>query len=197
MPNAEERAPIGEIVDNLEAATDRDCVRLGALVAQVGDRSFLPVLMVPALLVVSPLSGIPLFSTACGLTIAFVAAQMVAGRRHLWLPGLLMRLRIDGKRARAALSRVHRLAHWLDAHSRARLRPLLRAPVRKVAELLCMLCGLAMPFLEIVPLSSSLLGVAVLFFATALMVRDGMFALAGLAAMALAAAVPALVLSAA
>jgi len=40
-----------------------------------------------------------------------------------------------------------------------------------------------MPFLEIVPFSSSVLGAAVLLFATSLLIHDGLFALFGMAAM--------------
>ena len=49
--------------------------------AQFGESSFLPALMVPSLLVVSPLSGIPLFSSVCGLTIAF--SRMYLGAHWL------------------------------------------------------------------------------------------------------------------
>jgi hypothetical protein len=38
-----------------------------------------------------------------------------------------------------------------------------------------------MPFLEVVPFSSSILGFAVLLMATGLLARDGLFALLGLA----------------
>jgi hypothetical protein len=47
-----------------------------------------------------------------------------------------------------------------------------------------------MPFLELVPFSSSILGVAVVLFATALLTRDGLFAVGATAIMGLAALVP-------
>ena len=46
----------------------------------------MPPLMLPALLVVSPLSSIPLFSSACGLIIALISVQMVLHQHKLWLP---------------------------------------------------------------------------------------------------------------
>jgi hypothetical protein len=141
--------------------------------------------MVPALLVVSPLSGIPLFSSICGLTIAVIAAQMVwPGRDCLWLPGKLTRRHVSGERAREGVARLARVARWLDGHARARWRVLVHRPGRKVVEAACLVSGLAMPFLEVVPFFSSVLGFAVLLMATGLLTKDGLFALAGLVVMA-------------
>lgn len=182
--------PVGGIVDRLEAATLRDRLSVRVLVEEFGSSSFLPALMVPALLVVSPLSGIPLFSTVCGLTIAFISAQMLIRRRHLWLPAPLMRMGIDPQRARAALKKLRRPSAWLDRNSRTRMRLLTSAPARGALQLLCLVCGLAMPFLELVPFSSSLLGGAVVLIATALLARDGLFALVGGMAVIGAACIP-------
>ena len=43
------------------------------------------------------------------------------------------------------------------------------------------LCGAVMPFLEVFPLTSSFLGLAVVMFSTAFLTRDGLFVLLGLA----------------
>lgn len=170
---------VERVVTRLEELTGQDRVSVREILEAFGTRSFLPVLMVPALLVLSPLSGIPLMSTACGLTIAAIAGQMVAGRDHLWLPEVVTRRSFEGNQAQRAVRRLHGLAAWLDRHARGRLDPLLRWPGRKTIQSLCMLCGVAMPFLELVPFSSSILGGAVLLLATALLTRDGLFALMG------------------
>ena len=64
-------------------------------------------------------------------------------------------------------------------HTRQRFRVLTVPPFRQWLYLLCFLCGAAMPFLELVPFSSSLLGTAVVIMATALLARDGLLALLG------------------
>ena len=182
--------PVGEIVDRLDAVVERDDVMLRDLFEEFGESSFLPALLVPALMVVSPLSGIPLFSSVCGLTIAFIYGQMLLSRKHLWLPDALMNLKIDGPKARKAVRKMRGVGNWIDKHSKHRLGVFMTAPMRKWLQLLCMLCGLAMPFLEIVPFSSSLLGSAVTLLATAMLARDGLFALLGSIAIATAALVP-------
>mgnify|MGYP006273390185 FL=1 len=188
--------PVEDIVARLDdTAQGRERVTLGDVVEAFGRRSFLPMLMVPALLVLSPLSGIPLFSSVCGLTIALIAAQMLwPGRDHLWLPDRLMRQNISGARARKSVAQLGKLARRLDGLSRDRLRWFVgHRPGRTLLEACCFVAGAAMPVFEIVPFTSSILGFAVLLMATALLTRDGIFALAGLVVIVLAPTVPLLV----
>lgn len=189
MSDPAQTTSVNQIVDRLARLADQDRVAVAKIIEVFGTQSFLPVLMVPALLVVSPLSGIPLFSSLCGITIAAISLQMVAGREHLWLPQFVVKRSLEGKRAREAIDKLHGVASWLDNHSRDRFQPLLRWPGRKLIQTLCLFCGAAMPFLEIVPFSSSILGTAVLLFATSLLLKDGIFAVFGLVAMSSAAAV--------
>jgi hypothetical protein len=50
----------------------------------------------------------------------------------------------------------------------------------------CLLCGLAMPFLEVVPFSATSLAVVVSILASALLVRDGLLVAFGLSGLGLA-----------
>lgn len=186
--------PVRDVVTRLEEIAAAERLTLRELLEAFGPASFVPALMVPALLVVSPLSGIPFFSSLCGMIIALIALQMVLAREHLWLPEILMRRRIRGARLRRAMSRIHRVAGWIDGNSRDRLRLLAIPPGVKLPQLLAMLCGLAMPFLELVPFSSSILGTAVLLFAVSFLSRDGLYVIAGACAMGIAALVPFFVL---
>lgn len=192
-PGTASDRPVGEIVDRLQEAAEGARVSLRDMVESFGESSFIPALMVPALLVVSPLSGIPLFSTFCGLLIAFISGQMLISRRHLWLPDFLMERNFDGAKARKGLGKLRGVGDWLDRTARSRLRVMTAGPMRKLLQAVCLLCGLAMPFLELVPFSSSILGLTVLCFATALLVRDGLFATIGCVTLAAAVLVPLMV----
>lgn len=188
--------PVRDVVDRLTAHADKPEVTVRDMIAGFGQTSFLPVMMAAALLVVSPLSGIPLFSSVCGLSIAFVASQMFMGRDHLWLPKFVMNQKVSGTRLCGALRRITRGADWLDERAKRRMLFMVRGPMRKGLEFMCILCGGAMPFLELVPFSSSILGLAVLLISTALLTRDGLFAATAAALMAAAAMVPVTVVSA-
>lgn len=182
--------PLSAVVDRLERLAHTDHVRIGDLIAAFGATSFVPALMIPAILVVSPLSGIPLFSSICGLTIALISAQMLAQRGHLWLPGFLKNRTVPGQRLAKALDRIGRPVAWIDRHSAARLRLLFHRPLRVIPYLMAMTSGLAMPFLELVPFSSSILGTAVLFISVGLLAADGLFVVFAGVIMAIAAMIP-------
>jgi hypothetical protein len=182
--------PVTAIIDRLEDTTTRDQVTLRCMIEAFGKSSFTTAMCVPALLVTSPLSGIPLFSSACGILIASIAAQMLVGRDHLWLPAFVMNRSVGNDKMLAALRRLHRVGERIDAMTRPRLRPLMTRPFRKLYQALCVFCGVLMIFLEIVPFSSSILGMATILFATAIIVRDGVLACLGVAIMCLGASLP-------
>lgn len=183
-------ATVLNVVEKLDQLTDRQVVSVDDILDAFGRSAFLPTMMVPALLVVSPLSGIPFFSSICGLTIALIASQLLIQRQRLWLPGFIRRRRITGARLHRGADRLRGVAAWIDRHSRDRVKALVSRKFLPVIFLACMVSGLSMPFLEVMPFSSSILGMAVLCFTTAVIAADGLFAVMGFAFMTLAAGIP-------
>ncbi|MEM1386108.1 MAG: exopolysaccharide biosynthesis protein [Pseudomonadota bacterium] len=173
------RTPVSDIVDRIHEAAQVDVVSIGDIVEALGRASFVPIMLAPALIVFSPLSGIPFLPSICGITIALVAAQLLARREYLWLPGWIMRRQMKGAKLANAASWLRRPAAFLDRHSRPRLGILVMPPFTWVSEVLCVLAGLTMPFLELLPLTSSILGAAVTLFSLSLLVRDGLVAALG------------------
>ena len=171
---------MAEVVEDIRnAAKGDDKTTLGEVLRALEHASFVPVLLAPALIVVTPLSGIPFFSSFCGLVIALVAGQMFFGRSSLWIPRFLDQRTIPSKRLRDATDSLRKPARWIDKRTKARLQFLVSPPFDRITHFLCMLCGLVMPMLELVPFSSSILGAAVTMMALTLLLRDGLFALIG------------------
>jgi hypothetical protein len=151
------------------------------------DPSVQPVLLLlPALILVTPLSGIPGLSSLGGLTIALVALQMLLGRSNIWLPDFILRRHLPTARLEWSLDRLDRFAAFIDRRSVARAEWLLAFPGRELVLTSCLLCGLAMPFLEVVPFSATSLAVVVSILASALLVRDGLLVAFGLSGLGLA-----------
>lgn len=187
---------VRHVVAQLEMRSCGDSVSLHDLIETGGTASFVPALMVPALLVVSPLSGVPLFSTLSGIAIALISVQMLWQRDRPALPAFLARRKIPARRLRGAFGPMRKAADFLDRHTRAdRLRRLVGRRGRVLPQTLCVVAGATMPVLELVPFASSILGAAVLCFAVALLTRDGLFAVFGMTIMAAAALVPFVVLN--
>jgi hypothetical protein len=179
-PEDSDEPTLTAIVERTISLADDRQVTVDRVVGSVEKTGFAALMLVPAIAVVTPLSGIPLFSSFCGVTITLIAAQWLLGRDHIWLPGWLRRRGLDGGTVRTAMAKIKPLALWLDNHSKRRARFLFRGPLRQLLPLVCLLFGTLMPVLELVPFSSSFLGAAVCLIAFSLMTRDGLYALAAL-----------------
>lgn len=169
-----------EIVDRVLAACDGEVVTLGEIVASVGRGGFAAMLLVPAIAVATPLSGIPLFSALMGAVIALVSAQMLLRRRSLWLPRWMTAREVRAERVRAAFSKLRPAMEWIEARTKPRFRVLVNAPFNIAAQGLCFASGAMMPFLEFVPFSSSVVGLGVVFLTLGMLTRDGLLALLAL-----------------
>lgn len=167
------------IVETAAAKAEQDYVTIGDMVTPDHTAHFSPLLLLPAIALVSPLSGIPLFSTVMGAIIFLVSLQMVAGRAHIWLPKWLLTLRTKGRYAKGALTQLKPTSRWLENRTSRRWAILTRKPLVVVPQVLCLLSGLLLPFLEFVPFSSSLVGLAVALLALGMMARDGVILVIG------------------
>jgi len=181
---------------SIEEILDRTCESAGSgrasvrqAVESLGHVSHSALILVPAIIVVTPLSGIPGLSTICGLMIGLISMQGVLGRNHLWLPDWILRRHVDAGKLQTAIGYLRGPARFADRHTRQRFLVLVRPPARTALQAACMICGFAMPFLELVPFSSSILAAAVSFFATAIVTQDGVLAAIGLMFVAVAVAV--------
>jgi len=178
--DGDELRSLTQIVDRTLRETRRDQVAVADVLDAFGHASFAPLLLVPAIAVVTPLSGIPAFSAFSGILIFLIASQWLVGRDHIWLPQWVSRRHVAGDRLAAAMRRIRPWAQRVDRHTRPRLRFLFHRPFRFLPPLACTLFGAMMPFLELVPFSSSLLGAAVVLLSLSMLTRDGLFALVAL-----------------
>ncbi|MBM3603167.1 MAG: exopolysaccharide biosynthesis protein [Alphaproteobacteria bacterium] len=173
---------ISAMIGRVQKAASGERTRVGDIAEALGRDSLPPNLMIPALAVVSPLSGIPLFSSICGIMIALISAQMLLRREQAWLPGFVTRKEVSTERLRKGAEWMQRPARFLDRITRRRLSWLVRRPMLWVTQLICLCCGLMMPMLEILPFTSSLMGVVVSLFAFGMLARDGLFTVFGFGA---------------
>jgi hypothetical protein len=162
-----------------------DRVTVSDIVEAIGDDAFGPLLLVPALIIVSPASAVPGLSSAGGLIMVMISAQMVFGRQSLWLPAFLTSRSIARDKLAKAVSFLRRPARLIDRVTRKRLSFLTAGPLRRLPPLICMLAALMIPFFELVPMSSSIISGAIVLFALAILTRDGLLLLLGLGVLSL------------
>lgn len=185
MPE-QDRRPVRDILDRLRGVTDAPKVSFGDILRAMDESGQPVLLLLPALILVSPLSGIPGLSSLGGLTIALVAGQMALGRGNIWLPGFILRRHLPTARLVWAVTKLDRTAGFLDRNTAARAQWFFAFPGRHILLLTCMSCGLVMPFFELVPFSATTLALVISILASALLVRDGLLAGLGLGGFGLA-----------
>jgi len=167
------------LLDRLEEAGTGDAVSVQDILDATGERSIMPVVLAIALILVSPLSGIPGLPTLSAIVILLVMGQAVFRRQHLWLPGFLRNRRIRRARYVRAIQWMRRPAAWIDRHSHPRLRILTVGPLRWLTLLVCMCVPLVWPFLELLPFVTSFGAGALALMTFGLFTRDGLYVLWG------------------
>ncbi|WP_285713712.1 exopolysaccharide biosynthesis protein [Erythrobacter oryzae] len=178
---------IGEVVDGLEEVAEKqDTVAIDDLLDTFGDRSFAPLMLILALVGITPVGAIPSVPTILGLCIAVIAAQMAWGREHVWLPKFVTRRGIKSKRLTRGKDKLDKVADVMDSVAKQRLKALASGPARRVAAGLVVVLCLALPVLELVPFAAAAPFLSIAILSLALMVRDGLVLLIG-GAVALAA----------
>ncbi|UMA64293.1 exopolysaccharide biosynthesis protein [Roseivivax marinus] len=170
---------LGELLTRIAPAEGEASVSVAEILDKIGDRSFPAAILVPALILVSPVSGIPGTPTIGACIIALIVAQALLGRDHLWLPGLLTRREIGAKRLNQGLSWLRKPAGWVDRHSRDRWTILTYPPFSTVSLLSILVVVMTWPLLELLPFFTSFGAGAVSLFAIGLMIRDGLYIIAG------------------
>jgi hypothetical protein len=171
------KTPALDVVDRMEAAGERkERVSLGAVMRAVGERSFGPLLLVPGLIVVSPLSGIPGLPTIMAAVVLLIASQLLMGMDHIWLPQFLLRRSVSAEHFRQAIGLLKLVARASDSVASRRLTFLTRGAAVHVIALSCALIALTMPLLEVLPFANSVSAAAISAFGLALTARDGLLA---------------------
>lgn len=173
-----------ELLDRLDRAATGERIDVACMLSAVGRSSFGAILLLGGLVTLSPLDIIPGVPTLIALAVFPMCVQLLAGRRHFWLPGWLLRRSVPTRQFRRAIGWLQKPARWVDRVVRPRLTALTTDAAVKVIAVGCMVIALAMPVMELVPFSANLAGIALTAFGTAVIAHDGLLALIAFAATA-------------
>lgn len=176
-----------DILDALDEAASGPTVAVRDILEETGRHSFAPTMLVPALILVSPLSGIFGLPTIGATFMLLVTLQKLIGRQHVWLPEFLKRRKITSKRLKKAVSWLRKPSAWVDSRTHSRLTLLVSRPANLVTLLTIVAICCLIPFLEVLPMVTSIFAGAISLFSIGLLARDGLFILLGYAQTALSA----------
>ncbi|MBM1633071.1 exopolysaccharide biosynthesis protein [Sulfitobacter mediterraneus] len=185
MPAPDTDHRLTEMLDGLEEAGQDRKVSFRDLLRQFGNRAITPFILLIALLMVSPLSGIPGMPSLAAMIIVTMAVQALSGRKRIWLPEILLRQRFRSERLLQAVRWMRKPCAFLDRHSQMRLQFLTRSVMRWITLAICAALPLAWPLLEILPLVTSIGAATVALLVFGLLTHDGVYVLLGYCAVAL------------
>lgn len=179
---SEEPHTINDILDSLQSLSkDGEQVSLEQAIGAFGHRSYGPFLIIPALIEISPIGGIPGVPTVLAAIIALFAIQIIFGRRHIWLPEILGRRAVGSDKVGKATEKLRGFAKVVDRLFHGRLERLTRGVFVQLAAVATIILACTVPPLEILPFASTVPMLAIVAFGVALLVRDGALMLAGYA----------------
>ena len=172
---------VEEVLGELdELAANQDEVCIADVLDDFGGRSFGPFIMLPALLELTPVGGIPGVPTFLALIVAIVAVQLLLGKEHIWMPDFIQHRSVGAKKLHKGVGKLRGIANWLDEHSHGRLENLTDGVWVKAAAVVVILLCCMVPPLEFLPFASSAPMLAIAAIGLALIVRDGVMMLIAL-----------------
>jgi hypothetical protein len=182
---ASSKKSVEDVLDTLDdIANSEDDVTVGDVTQALGGRGFGPLITLPALLILTPIGGIPTVPSLMALVIALFAVQMVMQKDTPWLPEFLKNRGISDEKVKRSTQKLRRTARWMDRTFGDRLTALTEQPASMlVAGVVLLLCALVPPS-EIVPFAALLPMGAIALLGLALTVHDGALVLGGLMAAA-------------
>ncbi len=163
-----------DLLQRLEQVGEADQpVTIESMLQVTDERSFGALLLIPGLLVLSPLSGIPGLPSVVAVMVALIATQLLIGRTRFWLPKWLLRRSTSRSKYDKAIAFLQRLSGFIDHLLRRRLTFLTRGLAIRLNALLCLLIAATMPPLELIPFANSIAGAALSVLGLGMMARDG------------------------
>ncbi|MDP1632563.1 MAG: exopolysaccharide biosynthesis protein [Caulobacter sp.] len=177
---------ISEILDGIATAR-RKTVSVQDVLEAFGDRAFGALLFVFAGPVALPMP--PGVSAILGAPLLFIAAQLMVGRRTLWLPKVVVERTMTRTDFAALMEKLSPYLTWLERRLKPRFTFLYNPWLDRLTGLICLVLAVIV-FLPI-PFGNMLPALAIAAFGLGVAERDGVMGLFG----GVAAAVSILVLA--
>lgn len=170
---------LGELIGKAEQQVEAGKpISIGLIQQIAGGRAAGPLLLFPALIIMSPITVIPGIATLVGLNTVLVAGQIALGHENVWLPGWLRKRCIPKRFAPKLMKFLKPVAKVADDVAKPRATWLTAWPLRRAGAAICVAIGCALPVMEVIPFTSTPAGAVIATYALAITVRDGFLALA-------------------
>jgi hypothetical protein len=172
--------PIEDTIEAISRDIDDGAVTVGDLVNRVSERSFGPLILIPAIILMSPLGAVPGLPAVVALLLMLIAIQMVVPGRQPWLPRSLRRISMDGQRLKKGMQTLRPYLSRLDPLVTRRFTILIEPPlIYAVGVGVIVLCLTIFP-LAIIPFALLLPASCLLLIGIGLTAGDGVLVALGM-----------------
>lgn len=170
-------------------STEGAKVTFADILQALDQRSYGPILLLPALIAVAPTGAIPGMSIVTGSIIFAVALQLFLGRQSPWLPDRFASFSFSRDRLVGIIEKSTVYTEWVDKILQPRLTVLVSFPANRIVALVCMVMALTMFPLALLPFAVAIPGTSIALLALGLTARDGLVVVLGLMCSAAALAI--------
>ena len=181
-------APLGSLADELKSEAEKESISAGDMLDAAGRSAYGPLLMLIAIVNISPIGAIPGVAVGSGLIAILLGGQMLFSGGSLWIPSWIERKSIDSGRVKRALNKARPVLDWIDRIPRPRLQELTEGAWADGAGVGVIVMGLLMFPMALVPWGVLAPAIPLLALGLALMARDGLLMAVTLTLMVVAAA---------
>jgi len=163
-----------EVAERVRSAGDGRTVSVADILDAIGRRGFGPLILVFALIALSPVGAIPGASIVTAALITLLSVQLLARRSAPWAPARLRAIRIRQRRLDAGIDRLRPALARIDRVVRSRWRTLAEPPWSAAIPLCCIALSALMIPLALVPWGVVPPAAAMVGLGLGLSARDGL-----------------------
>ncbi len=174
------------LLDGINACVKNGRLGVGDLFEALNHRGFGPLMLMPALIVISPVGAIPGACAIFGGIIFLVSLQILIGKHSPWLPGWLKKMSFNGDKFSSGIKKIKPYAQKLDKFVKHRLAFLTDNDLaQRATALLCMVLSVGIMTLSLIPFAPAALALPIFLLGLGLTANDGAIMAGGYATLAL------------
>lgn len=180
----ESKAPdrLSELLDHFVESTEgQDNIEIVDLLDSLSSRAHGPMLLLPAIIAISPIGMIPGMSVVTGTLVLLIASQMLLSSSRPWIPKRLQSFEFSRNKLKDGVSKMQPWVLWFEKVVKKRLQFLTTGAAIYPLALACVVLAITFYPLAFVPLGVLIPGFAVTLLALGLTAKDGVLVLAGYA----------------
>lgn len=169
-----EHPHLKETINNISYSCAGHRVTLGAMADAIEMRDFGILLVIPALIILLPISIIPGISSLSAAVTLFAGIHILFGREVLWLPQRVRRISFNGNKVTRILGKMRPVAKKMDRLSKQRLSFMTTGFAEKLVSGIVIILASATIFLGFIPFIDMAFMLPVVFFGLGSYTQDGL-----------------------